>query len=116
MKVKLAGCPLGAKCEEVKTEDGEQVLYRCPWYIMVRGLDPNTGKEIDERQCSITWFPTLSINIANEVRRATAATESFRNVMVEQNTETQNLLARKDQKINFPNEQEIKAIRGQICE
>lgn len=84
METKQADCPLGAKCEEVKTENGKPpVLYRCPWYTQVRGLDPNTGKEIDHWGCAIAWMPTLLINTANESRKTTAATEDFRNRMMD---------------------------------
>lgn len=83
MEIRDAGCPLGAKCEEVKTEGAKQVLYRCPWYVQVRGLDPNTGNETDHWACAIAWMPTLMINTANESRKTTAATEDFRNRMMD---------------------------------
>lgn len=92
MEVRIADCPLGAKCEEVKLIDGKQVLFRCPWYTMVRGNDVNTGKEIDNWGCAIAWMPTLMINTANESRKGVAATESFRNEMVTQGAQTQTLL------------------------
>lgn len=84
MEIKEAGCPLGAKCEEVKEEAGKQVLYRCPWYVQVRGLDANTGQETDHWACAIAWMPTLAINTANEARKGVAATESFRNEVVKE--------------------------------
>ena len=92
MEIKIADCPLGAKCEEVKTEAGRQVLYRCPWYVQVRGTDVNTGKEIDNWGCAIAWMPTLAINTANESRKGVAATESFRNEMVNQGEQTQKVM------------------------
>jgi hypothetical protein len=92
MEIKTADCPLGAKCEEVKTENGKQVLYRCPWYIQVRGNDVNTGAEIDNWACAIAWMPTLMINTANESRKGVAATESFRNEMVNQGEQTQKVM------------------------
>lgn len=82
METRIADCPLGAKCEEVKTENGRQVLYRCPWYTQIRGIDPNTGHEKDDWGCAIAWLPMLMINAANESRKGAAATESFRNEMV----------------------------------
>lgn len=91
MEIKVADCPLGAKCEEVKTEDNKPVLYRCPWYIQVKGYDSNTGKEIENWGCAIAWMPTLMINTANEVRQGAAATESFRNEVVAQNTVSQQI-------------------------
>jgi hypothetical protein len=79
MEERTAECPLGAKCEEVKQENGKPVLYRCPWHVKVRGTDINTGEELDHWQCAIAWMPTLMINAANESRKGVAATESFRN-------------------------------------
>ncbi len=84
MEVQVADCPLGAKCEEVKEVEGKQVLFRCPWYKMLRGIDPNSGKEIDEWGCAIGWFPILQVEIAKEVRQGAAATESFRNAVMKQ--------------------------------
>ena len=104
METKTAGCPLGAKCEEVKTDgSGQQYIARCPWYIMVRGTDVNTGKEVDDWGCAIAWLPTLLINTANESRKGVAATESFRNEVVKQNDVTHQIMrlaaARKGEKL-----------------
>lgn len=79
METRMADCPLGAKCEEVKVVEGRQVLFRCPWYAKVRGVDNNTGEEHDHWACAIAWMPTLMVNAANESRKTTAATEDFRN-------------------------------------
>ncbi len=81
MEVRVADCPLGAKCEEVKEVEGRQVLLRCPWYIQLRGADPQ-GVERDEWACAIAWLPVLLIENAKEVRQGAAATESFRNEVV----------------------------------
>jgi hypothetical protein len=93
METKIAGCPLGAKCEEVKTENGKPVLYRCPWYVMVRGTDMNTGNEIDDWACAIAWMPTLMINTANESRKGVAAMESFRNAVIKKQQDKESLEA-----------------------
>jgi len=82
MEIIIGDCPLGAKCEEVKVRDGKQILVRCPWYTQVRGMNPNTGEEIDQWNCAIAWLPMLQINSANEARKGAAATESFRNEVV----------------------------------
>jgi len=92
MEIKIAECPLGARCEDVKTENGKPVLYRCPWYVKVRGTDINTGEENDHWGCAIAWMPTLMINTANESRKGTAAIESFRNEMAAQRTRAQEVL------------------------
>lgn len=92
MEIKVAECPLGATCETVKHEDNKPVLYRCPWYVQVKGRDSNSGKEIDHWDCAIAWMPTLMINTANETRQGAAATESFRNEMVKQGEQTQKVM------------------------
>jgi hypothetical protein len=83
MEIRIADCPLGAKCEEIKTDkEGGSYIARCPWYVYVRGTDINTGEETDHWGCAIAWTPTLLINTANESRKGVAATESFRNEVV----------------------------------
>ena len=81
-------CPLGAKCVEAK--DG--AIHRCAWHIMVRGTDPNTGKEVDHWACSMAWMPTLLIENSQQQRHTGAAVESFRNEMVKANDSSQRLL------------------------
>ncbi len=58
------------------------VQLQCNWFIQVRGMNPNTGQEVDEWGCSIAWLPHLLIENANQTRQAGAATESFRNEFV----------------------------------
>lgn len=89
MEIRIAGCPLGAKCEEPKMEGGKPVLYRCPWYVQVLGVDMNTGQETGNWGCAIAWMPALMINTANESRKGVAATESFRNEMVKRGAQAQ---------------------------
>lgn len=74
-------CPLGHKCEEAK--DGE--IHRCAWFVELRGRNPNTGEEIDERGCSMAWLPVLLIENARVSTGTSAAIESFRNEMVSAN-------------------------------
>lgn len=84
MKVITGECPLGAKCEQVQ----DNVIVRCPWYIRVVGTDNNTGELVDRYNCAISWLPTLLVNTSHEVRQGAAATESFRNEMVQQSKES----------------------------
>ena len=114
MEVKTADCPLGAKCEEVKTENGKPVLYRCPWYVRVSGTDNNTGEEKDHWGCAIAWMPTLMINTANESRKGAAAPESFRNEMVKQGEQTQKVMLLAAQLAN--RKQKTLLEQAEICE
>ncbi|MGK5008132.1 hypothetical protein [Janthinobacterium sp. MDB2-8] len=59
------------------------VGLQCSWLVQVRGTNPQSGAEVDDWRCAITWLPMLLINTAQEVRQGSAATESFRNEMVE---------------------------------
>lgn len=61
------------------------VQMQCAWFIQLRGTHPQTGKEVDEWMCSISALPMLQIEVAKEARHGAAATESFRNEMVQAN-------------------------------
>ncbi len=63
----------------------ECIQFKCVFWIQLRGTSPQTGQEIDEYNCAIAWLPMLLIENAKEVRQGAAATESFRNVMLELN-------------------------------
>ena len=53
----------------------------CSWFTQMRGTNPNTGAEIDEWGCAVTWLPVLLVENAQQSRQAGAAIESFRNEM-----------------------------------
>ena len=71
-------CPLHKKSMEL-------VCHKCPWWSQIRGMNPNTGAEVDEWNCSLAFLPFLLIEGAKEARHGAAATESFRNEMVRAN-------------------------------
>lgn len=87
VKVELS-CPLGAKCEEVK--DG--ALHRCAWFIQLAGQNPQTGEQMDERGCAMSWMPILLVENSQQQRHTGAAVESFRNEMVKSNEVSQQIL------------------------
>jgi hypothetical protein len=68
------------------------VGLKCNWFTQVRGVNPNTGKEVDEWSCAITWFPILLIENSQQQRQTGAAVESFRNEMVDANEKSQKVL------------------------
>ena len=58
---------------------GEDCLVlKCSWFTQIRGTHPQTGQEIDERGCAVTWVPTLLIENSQQQRQTGAAVESFR--------------------------------------
>ncbi len=69
-------CPLiQKKCKE----------HKCKFYIQVMGKNPQTGQDVNEWNCAVTWLPMLLIEGSQQTRQTGAAIESFRNEMVEAN-------------------------------
>lgn len=64
----------------------------CSWFVQLRGTNPNTGQDIDEWGCSISWLPVLMIENSQQQRQTGAAVESFRNEMVRANETNQSVL------------------------
>ena len=59
---------------------GEDCLgLKCSWFTQIRGTHPQTGQEIDEWGCAVTWMPLLLIENSQQQRQTGAAVESFRN-------------------------------------
>lgn len=65
---------------------------QCNWFTQLRGVNPNTGQEIDEWSCAVTWLPMLLIENSQQQRQTGAAVESFRNEMVRSNEVSQQVL------------------------
>lgn len=61
------------------------VQMQCAWFTKVNGVDTNTGKEVEDWQCAVSWLPMLLIENSGQQRRTGAAVESFRNEMVKAN-------------------------------
>lgn len=58
---------------------------KCAWLTQVRGNHPQTGAEMDEWSCAITWLPMLMIENSQQQRQTGAAIESFRNEVIKEN-------------------------------
>ena len=59
------------------------IKHQCIWYNMLHGVHPQSGAMISEWGCSIAWMPLLMVEMTSKVLGVTAATESFRNEMVQ---------------------------------
>jgi len=70
------------KCPLIKKKC---MKHDCAWYIHLRGTNPNTGQEIDQWGCSMTWMPMLLVENSQQQRQTGSAVESFRNEMVKNN-------------------------------
>jgi hypothetical protein len=70
----------------------ECIGLKCAWFTQIRGTNPNSGKEVDEWACAITWLPVLLVENSQQQRQTGAAVESFRNEMVKTNEASQQIL------------------------
>jgi len=68
------------------------IKLECSWFTQVRGTNPQTGKEVDEWGCAITWMPMLLIENSQMQRQTGAAVESARNESVRDNEENRKLI------------------------
>ena len=81
----------GAFCPLIKKDC---VGLTCAWYTRVQGYDMNSGNQVDNYECAISWLPMLLIENSGQQRQTGAAVESFRNEMVKANeVNTQLILA-----------------------
>ena len=67
---------------------------QCSWFTQVRGMNPNTGEEIDDWSCAVTWLPTLMIENSQQQRHTSSAIESFRNETVKSTMKAQEIYQR----------------------
>ena len=67
------------------------IQMQCSWFTQVRGMNPNTGEEVDDWSCAITWLPTLMIENSQQQRATGAAIESFRNETVKSTMKAQEI-------------------------
>ena len=58
------------------------VEHDCKFYIQVMGKHPQTGQDVNNFDCAISWLPVLLIEGSQQTRHTGAAIESFRNEMV----------------------------------
>lgn len=58
---------------------GDCKQLQCSWYTQMRGTHPQTGEELDEWGCAVTWLPLLLVENARQGRHTAGAIESFRN-------------------------------------
>tara|TARA_B100000902_G_scaffold118884_1_gene119348 strand:+ start:132 stop:440 length:309 start_codon:yes stop_codon:yes gene_type:complete len=63
------------------------IQTQCSWFTQIRGTDPQSGKDVDEWGCAVTWMPMLLIENSQKQRETGAAVESFRNEVVERTSE-----------------------------
>jgi hypothetical protein len=78
----------GSFCPIIKDEC---IQLKCAWFTKVEGYNINTGKQVEEWNCAMTFIPMLLIENSGMSRQTGAAVESFRNEMVKSNETTQKI-------------------------
>ena len=92
MKIKAGNyCPLLQK---------ECIGLQCAWITQIRGMDPQTGEDVDEWDCAIKWLPFLMIENTKKIIESGAAVESFRNEVVQRMDQPMPVSKRTMQTIN----------------
>ena len=64
---------------------------KCAFFCQIMGKNPNTGEDVNEWNCSIAFLPMLLIENSQQTRQSGAAIENFRNEMVNQNMNSQQI-------------------------
>jgi len=54
------------------------VCHTCPLWVQVRGVDSNTGQNVDRWDCSIGLLTMLQLETAKEVRQTNASVDKMR--------------------------------------
>ena len=60
-----------------------ECCHKCPWWTKVSGMHPQTGEQMDKWDCAISLLPMLLVNVAREQTQGTAATNDFRNQVLQ---------------------------------
>jgi hypothetical protein len=79
--------------------------------MLVRGQHPQTGQEVDEWNCAMTWLPVLLIENSKQQRQTGAAVESFRNETV-RNAEANREVAQRMIQSSQPNIMQLFSSQG----
>jgi hypothetical protein len=69
----------------------ECIEHECAWYMHVRGMNPNTGEDVDHWNCAISWLPMLTIENSQQQRQTNATIDVFRNEVHKSNQENRQL-------------------------
>ena len=59
------------------------IEHQCAFFTHIIGMHPQTGKELDQWDCSVRWLPVLMTEGARQTHNAVAAIESMRNEVVQ---------------------------------
>ena len=61
------------------------IQLQCSWFTQVRGTHPQTGEQVDEWGCAVTWLPLLLMENTKEQMSTTDTLASFRDETIKEN-------------------------------
>ena len=71
---------------------GEDCLgLKCAWFTQLRGMHPQTGEDIDEWGCAVSWMPILLIENSQKQRETNDTIQNFRNETLNRISQTINM-------------------------
>lgn len=74
----------GTFCPLIK---GDCVRHKCAWFTKVLGNNPQTGKDVEDWGCAVTWIPILTIENSNQQRQTAASVDKVANQIHRQRAE-----------------------------
>ncbi len=74
-------CPLGHTCK------------KCHWHILIQGKDPQTGQDVNRRDCAVAWLPTLLIENSMRQYQTGAAIDKLHESVQSDNEELKRIMA-----------------------
>lgn len=86
-KIKCPATAFSKSCRDIVSK------FECPKFVKISGVNPNDGQPVDRFGCVDSFIPMLMIENSQQQRQTGAAVESFRNEMVEANSQTVRVLA-----------------------
>ena len=61
------------------------IQLQCSWFTQVRGTHPQTGEQVDEWGCAVTWLPLLLMENTKEQISTTDTLADFRDETIKEN-------------------------------
>ncbi len=107
MDEQIPAGPKGKTCP-MHRKSMRDVCETCPLWTKLVGQDPQSGKQVNQWNCSLAWLPMLLIENSKETRSAGSAIEDMRNKIVERQDRVASQFAQNVARLN--GQQPIKQI------
>jgi hypothetical protein len=79
MLKELATCPLGHECQKIVNNE----IHTCAWYLTLKGVDPQTGENVDIKRCAIVAQTMLLMDNTKATYGQIAAQTNIANILTD---------------------------------